>query len=256
MNRLGGTAVAAAGALTAVTGCGLSFGATTDHEDRAYTVRDALTALKIRGPAANVEITGADVARVTVRERLEFTEHRRPASQHSVANGELYLRYRCPGQFMIGTRSCRVSYRIQVPRRTTADIATGAGGLRVRGLDAAVTSDIGTGDTDLGDVRGPLRLTTGAGTITARGLRAAPSGEVHARSRAGDIDLTFATPPGLIETSTGTGTTGVRVPSRLRYAVDADAELGSERITVTGDPASPHRIRARSATGDIAILPS
>ncbi|WP_131740030.1 hypothetical protein [Actinomadura roseirufa] len=256
MNRLAGAAFAAAAAITTVAGCGLSFGATTDHENRAYRVADPITRLRLRGPAANVEITGADVRKVTVKERLDFTEHRRPLSQHGVSGGELSLSYRCPDRFIVGTRSCGVSYRIQVPRGTAVDVATRAGTVRISGLTAAVTTEVGAGTTRLTDVRGPLRLSAGTGAITGTGLRCASGDEVRVRARVGDVELSFAVPPGVVDTAAGSGTTRIRVPSGLPYAVRADADMGSERIGVRHDPAAPHRIHARSTTGDIAILPA
>ncbi|MDL4775715.1 MULTISPECIES: DUF4097 family beta strand repeat-containing protein [Thermomonosporaceae] len=237
MKRLAGTIALTIGAAVALSGCELGFGGSTRDVDHSYQVTGQVNRVKVASRGGDVEIVGADVTAVEVRERLNYSTHRRPATTHALARGELSLGYTCPEAHGIGTSNCNVGYLVRVPRATAVELRVHAGDIRLKDLRSSVSAL-----ADLGDV-------------TGTGLRGTPDGSVSATADAGDVRLTFASPPGSIVTRADSGATEIKVPRAGRYAVDAKSTYGHRTVGTSGDPTAKITINARSDSGDISVVP-
>ncbi|WP_405617046.1 DUF4097 family beta strand repeat-containing protein [Streptomyces sp. NBC_00076] len=86
---------------------------------------------------------------------------------------------------------------------------------------------------------GDVQVTTLAGNLTVD-------------TAGGDADAAFSAAPDTADVRTDGGDLSLRLPGGP-YAVDADAEGGSEKVTVKTDPASAHKVTAKSGGGDVTI---
>ena len=72
----------------------------------------------------------------------------------------------------------------------------------------------------------------------------------------GPIDVTFSVPPASVSATAFAGTVSLRVPGNVTYDVHASRSVGTLRVSVTRDTASPHVIRASVTTGSVIIEPA
>ncbi|MET9775336.1 DUF4097 family beta strand repeat-containing protein [Streptomyces sp. NPDC006367] len=215
------SAVLAGAALTA---CGEK----TVVDESRYRVDDKVTSLRVTSNGGNVEVVAGDGPAVDVTERIAY-EDEKPRTRHSVRDGALTLD--APGCAKGDSGECSVDYTLTVPRGTVLSVDTGGGDITVRGLAGAVDAEAGGGD------------------IRIDGVAAK---KVAARSGGGDIDASFTAAPDRVETESGGGDVTVRLPAGP-YAVDARADGGDRRVDVAGDPASAHRVKARTGGGNLAV---
>jgi len=164
-------------------------------------------------------------------------------------------------------KSIQVRIEVQVPTKTSADIRTGGGDVKVKHLegdtnletsggDVGVSSLAGNltartsgGDLDLRDLSGDLNVRTSGGDITLENAR----GRVEARTSGGDVTAALArgnAKGGEIETSGGD--IKVRVDPAVSLTLDASASSGEVTsnlpLKVTGE-ISPSRLRATLGSG-------
>ena len=208
-----------------VAGCSAIGPATT--ESQSYDVGGAVSRLSLHGRAGSVEVTAGD-GPVRVTETLKYTGGR-PRTSHSTDAGTLRLADDgCAGGF----RHCEVDYKVRVPSGTAVEVNTSACAIRLTGL------------------AGDLDVTNSAGAIEATGLS---STHVRMRNDAGKISVRYVAEPSTVDITNDAGAIDVRVPATGSYAVDAHADAGRTRVTVTQDPASTRKITARTDAGAITI---
>ena len=98
----------------------------------------------------------------------------------------------------------------------------------------------------------PVRVHTGAGDVTAVDLDV-PRFSLNAG--ASTVDLSFRTAPQSISVATGAaGTIDIRVPD-AGFVVTADAGIGSEQVSINGDPSATRSVHAETLVGSIQISP-
>lgn len=270
MKKLVVGTVTAAGAALLLGGCGFSITATVNHEDLSYGLDVArLERLSFDLSYGDAEIVGTDAKTVSVHEHLSYTKNRRPTPFHTQQGNTLSLGYTCPGGLTIGDNTCSVSYRVQVPRALALQLKDGSGNLTLRSLRGDVQAHLGSGDvqaddlgggrgvlgTDAGNIRvagaaGPLEARTASGDLTLTGLR---SGNVRARSDSGNVRLGFAAVPATVDAGSASGDVHVALPPGQSYAVDATTASGTSRVDVQNAPASPHKIRAHTSSGNVEV---
>jgi hypothetical protein len=164
-------------------------------------------------------------------------------------------------------KSLQVRIEVQVPTKTSADIRTGGGDVKVKHLegdtnletsggDVGVSSLTGNltartsgGDLVLRDLSGDLNVKTSGGDITLENAR----GRVEARTSGGDVTAALArgnAKGGEIETSGGD--IKVRVDPAVSLTLDASASSGEVTsnlpLKVTGE-ISPSRLHATLGSG-------
>ncbi len=196
-----------------------------------YEITNPIKTLTVQAQIASVAVTTGE-GPVTVTEVLRYAGTK-PVITHAV--DEQTLRLTETGCGDGAPPRCHVEYRIRIPEQTAAQITTRAGDVSIRG------------------VAGPVTVTTDGGRVQGDALA---SDDVNVATRAGQIALTFADAPNLVQAETGVGAIDVRVPGGQPYAVDVSASADASHITVDQDAGAPRRIAARTKAGVVQISPS
>jgi putative adhesin len=217
------------------------------HRTRDYRVGGPVRALVVRGHVGGIQVSGSDVAEVSVTERISFRDSA-PVTTHRVTAGVLTLDSRCAA-----LHGCTVGYRVTVPTATAVSVSDNAGTITLRSLSGRVTAHTDAGDIDLASVSGPVEVTGHAGQILGRDVSAA---RAVARMSAGRIDITFSAVPASLTASSTAGSVTLRVPGSASYAVHARTTVGSTQVTVPSSPSSPHVITATVRTGAVTVEPA
>ncbi|MGI5164718.1 DUF4097 family beta strand repeat-containing protein [Spirillospora sp. CA-253888] len=269
--RIGTTALAAVLAAGALAGCGLDVG--TDGSERSYQVTGTVKELSVGG-TGNVEVIGTDDARVTVREKLRWSNrNNKPTTGHALHDGVLKITGRC-GRTVLGVERCEVTHQVRVPRGLTVTVDSGDGSITATGLTGPVRLHSGTGAIAARDLRSPslkatnddgrinvsgqittVELNAGTGRIDADRLRAE---HVTARSGDGSISLVLLAPPADVRADTGTGSINVLLPNTAAYAVTSKVGTGSEHVdpALRRDDRSRHRVEVSSGDGKVRVSPA
>ena len=196
-------------------------------ETQSYEITEQVQRLVIEAEAGEVEITSGDGA-VSVTETVHYRTEK-PKTSHSAAAGTLRLTETgCTADNL----RCHVEFDVRVPAATVVDITTAAGAVRLR------------------DLAGDVTVVTQAGAIEATSLS---SGRVSVTTEAGAASLGFNQPPTDVRASTELGAIVVQVPRGVAYAVKVDAEVGGAQVRVDQDPASPHKISAKTQVGGVRV---
>jgi DUF4097 and DUF4098 domain-containing protein YvlB len=203
----------------------------TSEEETSYQVEQQVTALVVNARAAAVAIEAGD-GPVSVTERYRWSDAK-PATAHQVNGQTLRLTESgCGGNDNV---RCETQFRVRVPRGTSAEVSAQAGAVKVNGLG------------------GDVRVTTQAGAVEASGLSA---DTVVVQTQAGALRLEFAEAPATLQATTELGAVTIRVPGNVAYAVDARSDVGSSRVSVREDAASPHKISVKTQVGAVTVEPA
>ncbi len=190
---------------------------TVDHA----VVGGALLAVRVELDAGSVTVrSGGDT--VQVGRTLRGTAGR-TITQH-VVDGILRIEARCDSLL-----PCGADIELTVPSGLPVDVRTGEGDVRVAGLDADLSIEVGDGN------------------VRADGLLGAT---VRVQAGWGDARLSFAAPPTEVSVGVGVGDVLLTVPDG-GYDLDV-ASLGERRIGVADDPAGP-RLHVRTASGSAVV---
>ena len=202
-------------------------GGATRTEESSYAVDQPVTALVVDARAASVTLVVED-GPVTVSETYRYSRGK-PTTAHRVEGRALRLTESGCGD---DNARCDVSYRIRVPKATSADITAHAGAVSVDGL------------------AGDLHVTTEAGAVEAHALS---SDEVTIKTQAGAASLKFTDAPTLVRATTSIGAIELRVPGMTAYAVDVHAAVGGVSVDVDRNPRSAHRLEVSTEVGAVTI---
>jgi hypothetical protein len=142
---------------------------------------------------------------------------------------------------------CTISLRLEVPRSASVRVDSGTGDVRVENVAGADISS-GTGELRATGVRGRLRLDASTGGIHVE----SPATDIDATSATGDIEVTATSTPSSVRAVSDVGEVVVVVPD-LTYAADIGSDVGDDKDLVKHDPASPRRLYAHSAVGDVIV---
>ncbi|MGF0174566.1 DUF4097 family beta strand repeat-containing protein [Streptomyces sp. Marseille-Q5077] len=219
-----------ASAAAALTLMALLAGCTSDDEtseSSSYTVKEAVSALNVKSNGGLIELVASDRTTVQVTEKFLYSGSK-PKTRHAVSGSTLSLE---TGGCSEDSSPCEVSYRIEVPRALTVTLNSEGGDAEVKGLAGKLTVD------------------TEGGSATAEQLA---STAVRISSGGGDADAAFTSAPDSADVRTDGGDLTVRLPGGS-YAVDADGEGGEEKVTVKTDPASSHKVIAKSGGGSVSV---
>lgn len=111
-----------------------------------------------------------------------------------------------------------------------------------------------SGEITLSGLRGDLALSLASVRCTAVGLR-----PQHATVsiRSGSADLGFAAPPGDLTVESASASVALRLPQPDGgYAFDSDAASADVRIGLPEQPDAAHRVRLRTTSASVAVLPA
>ena len=147
--------------------------------------------------------------------------------------------------FSFGNRSIRLEVR--VPRELTANIHTGDGSIRLRGLHGPLRADTGDGSIQADDLDGALEANTGDGSVHITGR----FDNLQLHTQDGSVDLEALHGSKMQSdwrVQTGDGSVHVRLPSDL--AADLELRTGDGRIhldlplTINGTQ-NEHEVRGK-----------
>jgi hypothetical protein len=211
------------------------------------------------GPAGEVRVHGEfrikSWSREHGRERMDEIEANPPVSQ----DGNL-IRISGPSRHSHGSENLSVDYTIVVPPDTEVHGITGSGDINVGGVRGPVNliagsghigaSEIagdvqalaGSGEIHLSDVKGRVQATAGSGEISLTGVK----GETRLQAGSGRIQI--AQPGDAVVASAGSGriiVTGATSDLRLHGS--------SGGITVDGDPGTSSYWDLRTSSGNVEL---
>lgn len=259
-----------AGVAVMISACGNPLG-TTHHENRDYDITDKVSSLKVSVGSGNIEVVGADVSKISVRERLSFSKKQRPTTRHDISNGHLTLDYKCPSAVTIGFSRCDVNYRVQVPRNLALTLDTGSGSLRASGVHGRVQASSDSGGIDAGDLRGGLIARTGSGSVRMTNVAGAvkvdtgsggivgsglSSADLFAKTGSGGVSLRFTSAPSSVVAKTGSGGVDLVLPNNVQYEVTSKTGSGGQHIGVSDVPGAPRKIFMSSGSGSVSATPA
>jgi DUF4097 and DUF4098 domain-containing protein YvlB len=103
-------------------------------------------------------------------------------------------------------------------------------------------------------MRGALDLRSSNGEIV---VTRGSSTTVLAETSNGAVSLTLLTTPDEVSARTTNGAVSIAVPSTVAYAVSTGTTNGTvDTSSIRTDPASAHRIEARTTNGSVRLVPS
>jgi hypothetical protein len=143
---------------------------------------------------------------------------------------------------------------ITVGNAVDLDCSTGSGNISVARLDgSAARLSSGSGDVSVSEVFCPLTAKSGSGDVVVKSLRGV---DLQAKSGSGDIGI--AATSGSVDLRSASGSLTVGVADNLPAWLDLSSISGDIRIgldsTTQPEPGESYiTVRARTASGDIAI---
>jgi putative adhesin len=195
----------------------------------AVSYRHPIRALEIDSPNGVVTIGAGPAGQVNVRRTLTWTLSR-PNVRQTWEGATLRIDVSCRRAEPYSSLECGTDLDLRVP------------------ADVAVRASVASGEIDVRNIAGGLRLRTTAGIVRMTGV----SGRTWARSgsgiitgaaltaptvdagvTSGEIRLGFTDPPDQVTAATTSGTMSIGVPPGFRYRVGGRTASGSRHI----DPA-------------------
>lgn len=183
-----------------------------------------LVAVRVDLDAGDVALWGGDGARVEGT-RIASGPLGSLTVEQRVVDGVLELTARCAL-----LSPCAVDLDLTVPRELPVEVRTGAGRVRLSGLD------------------GDLSVRVGDGAVEGDGLGAA---HAHVQVGWGEVTLAFAAEPDDVAVSLGAGDVALLLPGE-RYAFDLAAFDGVRVDGLADEPAAP-RVHARTQQGEVRV---
>ncbi|MFD7658842.1 DUF4097 domain-containing protein [Actinosynnema sp. NPDC059797] len=256
--RIGSAAVAVVIAAVALTSCVRL----VQHgfEDQ-HTVTQSITEVRLQNGSGNVLVRSSEGATSTdVRRRLQYPKSaEKPSGLFHRVEGTTLVLDGC------GNR-CTVDYEVVVPSADVRVVGENSSGdVRFEGV-AAVEVQVGSGNADMRDVSGPIRIDNHSGDVTAANVGGDFTGQlgsgnatlsdmhgaVTVEDHSGDVDV-HVTAAKSVHAVSGSGNVTVRVP-RAPYRVDVETGSGDQRVGVPNDPAAPVELFLRASSGDVNVL--
>ena len=227
-------------------GAGTAVGRLTRHTDTQTRTFAAAPTVVITSKNADLNIVASDRSdvRVTTREQRSVW-----GGGHVNLRGDaggLQLRDSCRDLPVVDD-PCHVSLHVDVPRSTSVRVVSGTGDLRAEHLAGGADLSSGTGDVHVLGVRGPVRVHADTGDVEV----VAPAPDISVRTATGDVSI-VASHPQTIHAEAATGDVILVVPD-VTYAVDAQSDVGDDKVFVHVDDASPRKIDAHTNTGDVIV---
>jgi hypothetical protein len=213
---------------------------------------EAIGAVDVRLASGHVELVGSTRPNVTVELARTGSPLHRPRASVRRDGERLLIVSACDsllGPVAVG--SCRTDVRLFLPETLTAVVHTERGTVAATGMRTGIRLTTDRGPVHVLGQTGDLQVSTLRGSVEVRDLA---SGNSDLRARGGDIRVLLSA-PGSLSLRTDGGHIRAALPSG-GYAIDAQTGGGELRLAegLSNDPASPHRIRVRTAGGDFTAI--
>lgn len=206
------------GLLLAATGC-----AEPETHTESTVIEEPVERLTVDVRSGDVRIYGDDVSKVTATARIEGDSNH---LGHALTDGKLTLVDDCH------EHHCNVDVSVTVPNGVSLDLR------------------VGSGDLEVHDMLGTVRLDTGSGDILGHGLAGA---DLSAETGSGDVGLVVAEPAERIHVRTHSGDVLLGVPAGA-YRLSVGTSSGDRHLSdVSNDSDAPGSIDVFTSSGDVAI---
>ena len=252
--------------VSSLVGQPFGFGEPENVEQADFVVTEPVDRIVVTVDTGRVEIMAWSGVSIEVERLLGFGDER-PRVEHNLTNGLLEIQSDCPGSFFSIGVPCSVDHLLRVPASVDVQIDSGAGTVRVSGLDSEVVADTGSGTIELVDLGGRVTAETGSGGVVLERVAATTdvatgsgsirgsdltSRQLTAQTGSGSINLDFGTTPDRVELQTGSGSITATVPAGS-YRLDLDTNSGSATSSGITEDASSPLIRATTGSGSIRV---
>jgi hypothetical protein len=158
--------------------------------------------------------------------------------------------------------SIAMDFEIEAPYETEAELDSGSGDQRIRGIRGPVRAEAGSGDLEITGIEREVTARTGSGDITIAEAAAvdakAGSGDIVLSAIKGDVrldvgsgDVALVQIGGSIQCETGSG--DIRVDSKVGAGARWQLETSSGDVLVTVPVEARFAIAAETSSGDIEI---
>ncbi len=215
--------------------------------DESFRVREGgeLT-VDLGSESVTVRTVSGDRARVVVegRGRDAEAEFQRRRFSARTDGGDLVVRTDPPQRrWSMSRTDARFEVTIEIPRRYSADIDLGSGGVDVASLVGDLRVDVGSGSVRVEDVEGDrISLDTGSGSVQAQTLR----GDVTIDTGSGSVSVDRVY--GALSVDTGSGSVSVG-------EVDGETHVdtGSGGVAMTLRRAAASRVSTGSGSVELRL---
>lgn len=238
-------AAVAAGTGTAVSA--LASYSRTETQTHTYSGDATRISVDAEQSGGDITLMRGSAGQIRVERRLHWSS-KKPRIDERWDGSTFSTSGHCGSHSGMFGASCDVAYTIWVPDGAAVTARSSAGDLRAMGLRGDLSLTTSAGELRVAGVQGRLWLRTDAGDVSAENLTS-PQANVY--SSAGDVHLSFAAAPSLVDTETEAGDVSIEVPNGA-YAVRSTTNQSSH-VNVTEDSGSARSIVARSQSGDVTI---
>ncbi|GAA1714389.1 hypothetical protein GCM10009745_73350 [Kribbella yunnanensis] len=224
--------------------------------DDEHRIDAKIDTVRLAADNADINIKVSDDDTTTVKQMRHFWFFKR-SDAYSVDGSTLKLDGDCGW-------NCSADYEVTVPRGTKVVGENGSGDLSFTGV-AGVDATSRSGEVDLNDVTGDVKLDLTSGDVSIQNL----TGRLNIKANSGDIDADgLRGGPIDIETSSGDigldlteandirvkGTSGdVEITAPTGYRVTTNTRSGEVENTLGNDSAATHSLTATTVSGDIDL---
>jgi hypothetical protein len=217
--------------------------------DRRYAVA-AGSEVRVAAPDARLDLTPSTDGRVHVH--VVGWSLVPPEITVRTDGGTTTVRGRCSPASWFG--ACSLRFAVALPPAADATVDGSNGAITAERLTGTLTAGTTNGSVVTDAVRGTQVLRSTNGRVEARRCGSA---SVRAGTTNGSVSLAFRTAPDDVLATSTNGSLTVAVPGGVAYAVRAGTTNGSvDTSSIRTDPASTHRIEARTTNGSVRFLPS
>lgn len=230
----------------AATGCTTSGDqANTPVESKSFGFSG--NSLTVKSSSADLELVSADVNDVQVERQVSGTKiGGEVESGWQLKEGVLTLSLDCTGVAI----NCSAKYTVTIPRDIAVTVENNKGLITATGFTADLSIKSGNSDVQLSDFSGAnLDLDGRDGEIEGNGISAR---SVTVTSRNGDVNLSLASAPDLVDVQTEDGNVHLSLPEAA-YAVDTSTKKGEITVDVVKKDTSDHVVNVNTGSGDIVI---
>lgn len=212
-------------------------------EEQAQTYAQTATRIEVESDSGEVEIKPGAPGEVKVERTLKWY-NTKPTIDETWSGTTFKVVSDCTG-------NCGIDYVITVPPDVSVLLDIDSGNAKLRDVTGTVEATLDSGDLEFSGLTNTLNVTMSSGNLDASQIS---SPNVTLSVSSGDIDMTFATAPTLLDMEADSGDIDVKVPvSPDGYKVTTELDSGEATVDVTRNDASTHAINANLDSGNVRV---
>lgn len=198
----------------------------------------APVALEIVAGKGTVRVKAGGEGMARVERSVRWFDGEEPEGGGVMDDGVLRLDGTCDDD-------CQIDYTVTVPPGTPVRVTSANGNVEVSGIAAAVRLELSHGNAELDGVTGDLDVRVANGNVTAERLS---SQRATFHSDAGNLDVSYASSPSMVDITSSRGNIDLRLPS-VAAGYQLDVRGMSTEVTVPQTAASPYKVTVAADSG-------